>query len=170
MAGMCLSSSALLANSVALQSLCLTAYPPLPQPATGRLLHAEQDVQRADGAGLRDEEGRVYIDRRVAVQRSAFSSSYLAPTQLHGTGLRIAMLPCMSCSHAPQAAPCCCPCLLCRDPKHFGVILNCLPCGGAADAAAKLLPVTRAEQRALLLEAQYYGETCSRQCGCLHSG
>ena len=49
-------------------------------------------------------------------------------------------------------------------------LINCLPCGGAADAAAKLLPVTRAEQRALLLEAQYYGETCSRQCGCLHSG
>ncbi|PRW57790.1 BTB POZ domain-containing adapter for CUL3-mediated degradation 3 isoform B [Chlorella sorokiniana] len=44
-----------------------------------------------------------------------------------------------------------------RDPKHFSVILKCLRCGDAPDAAAKLLPAGRAEQRELLLEAQYYG-------------
>ncbi len=47
---------------------------------------------------------------------------------------------------------------LCRDPKHFGVILNCLRCGGGPEAAAKLLPAGRAEQLELQLEAQYYGE------------
>lgn len=104
------------------------------------------------------------------MQCSAVLSVHLTWTKrnMQGTGLHIAMLPCMSCNHAPQAAPCCCPCLLCRDPKHFGVILNCLRCGGGADAAAKLLPVTRAEQRELLLEAQYYGEARSCQSGCLH--